>query len=57
MPFKSKAQQRYLYAQEPKVAKRFAKDTPASTYKNMPDRVGKKRKKRFSDIAKGLGKY
>lgn len=57
MPFKSKAQQRYLYAREPKVAKRFAKETPASAYKDMPERVGKKRKKRFSDIAKGLGRY
>lgn len=53
MPFKSKAQQRYLYAKEPKVAKRFAKETPKSAYKSLPERK-KKKKKRFMDIAKGL---
>lgn len=57
MPFVSKAQQRYLFAREPKIAKRFASETPASAYKNMPERVGKKKKKKFSDIARGLGKY
>jgi hypothetical protein len=56
MPFKSKAQQRYLYSQEPKVAKRFAKETPASAYGKLPERVGKRKKKKFSDIAKGLGR-
>ena len=54
MPFKSKAQQRYLYAREPKVAERFAKETPASAYKNLPERV-KKKKKGFLNIVKGLG--
>ncbi len=57
MPFKSKAQQRYLYAREPKIAKRFAKETPASAYGKLPERVGKRKKKKFSDIAKGLGRY
>ena len=57
MPFVSKAQQRYLFAREPKIAKRFASETSASAYKNMPERVGKKKKKKFSDIARGLGKY
>lgn len=56
MPFKSKAQQRYLYATNPKVAKRFSKETPASAYKNMPERVGKKKKRKFSDIARGLSR-
>ena len=27
MPFKSKAQQRFLYSQNPKVAKKFSKET------------------------------
>ena len=27
MPFKSKAQMRYLYAKEPKIAKRWAAET------------------------------
>jgi hypothetical protein len=55
MPFKSKAQQRYLYATNPKVAERFSKDTPKKAYKNLPEHVGKKKKKkRFLDIVKGL---
>jgi hypothetical protein len=40
MPFKSEAQRRYLYAKEPKVAKRFEKETPKG--KRLPARVGKK---------------
>lgn len=54
MPFKSKAQQRYLYAKEPKVAERFAKETPRNAYKNLPDRVKRKKRRKFSDIAKNL---
>ena len=54
MPFKSKAQQRYLYAKEPKVAERFAKETPKGAYKNLPDRVKRKKRRKFSDIAKNL---
>ena len=45
MPFKSKAQQRYLFAREPEVAKRFAKDTPKSAYKDLPEHFKKKGKK------------
>lgn len=56
MPFRSKAQQRYLYAREPKVAKKFAKETPAPAYSKLPERVGKRKKKRFSDIAKTLAR-
>ena len=53
MPFQSKAQQRYLFAKEPKVAKRWAKETPKSAYKMLPERK-KKKKKKFSDITKEL---
>jgi hypothetical protein len=42
MPFKSKAQQRYLYAKEPQVAEEFAEHTPKSAYKKMPEHVKKK---------------
>lgn len=57
MPFKSKAQQRYLYATNPKVAERFAKDTPKGAYKNLPQHVKKKKKKsKFLEIASKLGK-
>lgn len=37
MPFVSKAQQGYLYANKPSVAKEFAKHTPKSDYKHMPE--------------------
>lgn len=39
MPFKSEAQRRFLYATNPKVAKKFSKHTPAGT--KLPDRVKK----------------
>ena len=39
MPFKSQAQRRFLYATNPKVAKKFSKHTPAGT--KLPDRVKK----------------
>jgi len=40
MPFKSEAQRKYLYANEPEVAKKFAKHTPKG--KKLPKKVGKK---------------
>jgi hypothetical protein len=39
--FKSKAQQRFLYSQEPAVAQEFAAKTPKSAYKELPEKVGK----------------
>ena len=44
MPFKSKAQQKYLYAKEPEVAKEFAEHTPKSAYAKLPEHVKKKKK-------------
>ena len=41
MPFKSKAQQRYLYAKHPKVAAKFARETPKGV--RLPQKVGRKR--------------
>ena len=41
MPFKSRAQKAYLYANKPKVAKEFAKKTPKG--KKLPSKVKKKR--------------
>lgn len=41
MPFKSKAQQRYLFAKEPDVAEEFADHTPKSAYKKLPEHVSK----------------
>jgi hypothetical protein len=45
MPFKSKAQARYLFAKEPEVAKRFAKDTPSMKYIPEKKRAEIKKKK------------
>jgi hypothetical protein len=44
MPFKSKAQQRFLFATEPKVAEKFAQDTPKGAYANLPENVKPKKK-------------
>ena len=42
MPFKSKAQLRFMFARHPKKAKEWAKETP--NIKSLPNKV--KRKKR-----------
>jgi hypothetical protein len=42
MPFKSEAQRRYLYAKEPKVAQRFARETPRNA--KLPARAKRKKK-------------
>ena len=39
MPFESKAQQRFLFAKHPKIAKRWAKHTP--DIKDLPEHVKK----------------
>lgn len=44
MPFKSKAQMRYLYSQEPEVAKEFADKTSKKQLKKLPEKVKKKKK-------------
>lgn len=41
MPFKSKAQRAYLYANEPKVAKEFQSKTPKG--KKLPKKVKRKK--------------
>jgi hypothetical protein len=51
MPFKSEAQRRYLYATEPKVAKRWEKETPRNA--KLPERV-KRKKPRKSSIMTAL---
>ena len=43
MPFKSGAQRAYLFATNPKVAEKFAKETPKG--KKLPKHIKKKRKK------------
>lgn len=39
MPFKSKAQTRYLFANNPKVAKEFASETSKAQMKRLPEHV------------------
>lgn len=43
MPFKSKAQQRFMFAKDPEMAKRWAKETP--NIKKLPERLKIKKKK------------
>ena len=43
MPFKSKAQARFMFSQHPKIAKEFASHT--KSIKSLPLRVGKRLKK------------
>lgn len=46
MPFKSKAQMKYLYAKEPEVAKEFAEKTSKKKMNNLPEKVKKAKKKK-----------
>jgi DNA-binding FadR family transcriptional regulator len=39
VPFRSRAQQRYLFAKHPDIAKRFAAETPTAAYKALPQHV------------------
>ena len=38
MPFRSKAQQRFLYATNPKVAREFSEDMTRKDFKKLPER-------------------
>lgn len=48
--FKSKAQQAFLFAREPEVAREFAEETPKSAYKKLPEHV--RDKSRLKEISK-----
>ena len=45
MPLKSKKQMRYLFATDPKLAKKFLKKTTKKQLKNLPEKVKKKKKR------------
>lgn len=47
MPFKSKAQQRFLFAKHPKIAKEFADET--DDIKDLPEHVSDKKEDHKSD--------
>ena len=42
MPFKSRAQQKFLYSQKPEIAKEFAEHTSKKQMKKLTKKVGKK---------------
>lgn len=44
MPFKSKAQMREMFANQPEIAKRWAKETP--NIKKLPEKLKKKKPKK-----------
>lgn len=43
MPFKSTAQQKYLFAKKPEIAKEFAQDTSEAQFHRLPKHVKKKK--------------
>jgi hypothetical protein len=50
MPFKSKAQKRFLYLKHPKVAKKFAEET--DDYSKLPEKAKSKKKSPWMDMGK-----
>jgi hypothetical protein len=44
MPFKSKAQMREMFANQPKIAKKWVKETP--NIKSLPEKLKKKKGKK-----------
>lgn len=46
MPFKSKAQQRKMWATDPKIAQEMADKTPKKVMKGLPQYVSKKKGKK-----------
>ena len=56
MPFKSKAQQRFMFSQEPEVAARWSRETPKGDYKNLPEKVKPKKGKKASSMQAALCK-
>ena len=44
MPFKSKAQQKFMFARHPKMAKRWANET--KNIKKLPKKIKKRKKKK-----------
>jgi len=51
MPFKSKAQRRWMYSQKPEMAKRWQEHTPKDI--TLPDKVGEE-KKEATDVVEQL---
>ncbi len=51
MPFESQAQRRFMYAKDPKMARRFEKKTPKN--KKLPERKGKPIRKYYMNKSDG----
>lgn len=51
MPFKSKAQQRWMFAKKPKMAKRWAKET--EDFDDLPEKKGEFAVKGLKRAARG----
>ena len=54
MPFKSKAQARYMFSQHPEIAKEFASKT--ASIGSLPEHVKKKKKSKLGSIGARMGK-
>ena len=52
VPFKSQAQRKWMYANKPKMAKRWEKETPK--FKKLPERVGRTSSSRPKRRSKGV---
>lgn len=50
MPFKSKAQQKYLFKNKPKVAQEFADATSKEMYKKLPKKVTASSRKKVNKM-------
>lgn len=54
MPFKSKSQQRFLFAKKPSIAKEFASKT--SNFKSLPEKVKKERSSQVAAVKRRVKK-
>ncbi len=52
MPFESKAQQRFMYAKHPKIAKEFASEMSKKDFDKLPEKKSNKRVRRVVDKVK-----
>lgn len=53
MPFQSKAQQRFMFAKHPKIAKEFAKETDFSS---LPEKKSDDSTRKYAEMRKGKKK-
>lgn len=56
MPFKSKAQQRYMYSNNPKLAEEFAKYMDSKDFSKLPEKKESKTKSKKKRSNKKNGK-